>query len=114
VPDSDDSIEQGRASRRILAGTDLSSRADRALRRAAFIVAETGAELLVLHAVDDDRPRRLLDAERREASAILHEQVAALGQASAPSILPLIEEGDPFEAILRVAETCEAELIVLG
>lgn len=114
MPDSDDSIEQGRASRRILAGTDLSSRADRALRRAAFIAAETGAELLVLHAVDDDRPRRLLDAERREASAILHEQVAALGQASAPSILPLIEEGDPFEAILRVAETCEAELIVLG
>ncbi|WP_051213219.1 universal stress protein [Rubritepida flocculans] len=114
MPDLDGNIDQGRASRRILAGTDLSSRADRALRRAALIAAKTGAELLVLHAVDDDQPRRLVEAERREASAILHEQVAALGQASALPILPLIEEGDPFEAILRVAETWKAELIVLG
>ncbi|MBY0333427.1 MAG: universal stress protein [Acetobacteraceae bacterium] len=107
-------VDPGTALRRILAGTDLSSRADRALRRAALIAAGAGAELLVLHALDDDQPRRLVEAERREASAILREQVAALGQASAHPVLPLIEEGDPFEAILRAAETWEAELIVLG
>lgn len=114
MSDSDGNVRHAPALGRILAGTDLSSRADRALSRAALVAATAGAELLVLHAVDDDQPRRLVEAERREATAILGEQVAALGPARKPPIVPLIEEGDPFEAILRVAETWDAELIVLG
>ena len=64
--------------------------------RLALVAAAAGAELLVLHAVDYDQPRHVVEAERREASPILLEQVAALRQASAHPILPLIEEGDPF------------------
>jgi universal stress protein E len=114
MSDADGKVRRGTALRGSLAGNDPSSSADRAPRRAALIRAGVGAELLVLHAVDDDQPRRLVEAERREASAILREQVAALGQASAHPILPLIEEGDSFETVLRTAGTWEAELIVLG
>ena len=96
MSDAEGLVRRGPAIRRIVAGTDLSSRADRALRRAALVAAAAGAELLVLHAVDDDQPRHVVEAERREASPILLEQVAALGQASAHPVLPLIEEGDPF------------------
>ncbi|WP_158287824.1 universal stress protein [Falsiroseomonas bella] len=97
--------------RRVLAATDLSSRADRALRRAAMIAQAAGAELLVLNALDDDQPRRLIEAERREAAVVLREQLAAL-EGTTP--VALIEEGDPFETILRVAEARSVDLVVLG
>jgi nucleotide-binding universal stress UspA family protein len=100
--------------RRVLAATDLSSRSDRALRRAALMARASGAELLVLHAVDDDQPRTLVEAERREALAVLREQLAGLPELRAGATCPLIEEGDPFEAILRAAEARAADLIVLG
>jgi nucleotide-binding universal stress UspA family protein len=100
--------------RRLLVGTDLSSRADRALRRGALIAAASGAELLLVHAVDDDQPRSLVEIERREATALLRDQVAGLAELSALPTTALIEEGDPFEAVLRVADERDADLVVLG
>lgn len=98
----------------LLAASDLSSRSDRALRRAAMLARASDARFVLLHAVDDDQPRRMIDAERREAWALLGEQVASMSavQATGPTIL--VEEGDPFEAVLRVAEAQSADLIVLG
>lgn len=100
--------------RRLLVGTDLSSRADRALRRAALLAAGAEAELLLVHAIDDDQPRSLVEMARREALALLHDQVAGLGELQGLGAAALIEEGDPFEALLRVAEAREADLLVLG
>ncbi|WP_237213483.1 universal stress protein [Falsiroseomonas oryziterrae] len=105
---------QHAALRRVLAATDLSSRSDRALRRAAMLAQAAGAELLVVHAIDDDQPRSLVEAERREALAVLRDQVAALPELSAGAASLLIEEGDPFEAILHVADAKEVDLIALG
>ncbi|MCI3953055.1 MAG: universal stress protein UspA, partial [Burkholderiales bacterium] len=47
--------------RMILVGTDLSSRSDRALHRAAFLARQFKARLLLLHVVDDDQPPALVD-----------------------------------------------------
>jgi nucleotide-binding universal stress UspA family protein len=100
--------------RRVLAATDLSSRSDRALRRAALLAKEAEAELLVLHAVDDDQPRSLVEVERREAWALLQRQMAGLPELQAVRASALVDEGDPFEAVLRVADAQGVDIIVLG
>jgi nucleotide-binding universal stress UspA family protein len=105
---------EARFLRRLLVGTDLSSRADRALRRGALIAAASGAQLLLVHAVDDDQPRSLVEMERREATTLLRDQVSGLPELCGLPTTPLIEEGDPFEAVLRVAETRDVDLVVLG
>ncbi|HEV7264744.1 MAG TPA: universal stress protein [Falsiroseomonas sp.] len=99
---------------RLLAATDLSSRADRALRRAAMLAQAAGAELLLLHAVDDDRPRSLVDAASREARRLLRDQAASLPELRGIQARQVIEEGDPFEAILRVSESEAVDLVVVG
>jgi universal stress protein E len=100
--------------RRVLAATDLSSRADRALRRAALLSQATGAEFLVLHAIEDDQPRSLVEARRREAAALLRDQVAGLRELRGSAASLLIEEGAPFETILRAADARDVDLIALG
>lgn len=99
---------------RVIAATDLSSRSDRALRRAAMLAQTAGAELLVLHAIDDDQPRSMVEAERREALVVLREQVASVPELGAGGATLLIEEGDPFEAILRGADAKAVDRVVLG
>jgi nucleotide-binding universal stress UspA family protein len=103
-----------RSLRRLLIGTDLSSRADRAIRRGALLAAASGAEVLVVHAVDDDQPRSLVEMECREAIALLRDQLAGLAELQGLRATPLMEEGDPFEAVLRAAEARDADLVVLG
>ncbi|MCB4822424.1 universal stress protein [Roseicella aerolata] len=109
-----DPAAAGQARRRLLAATDLSSRSDRALRRAGLLARAMEAELLLLHAVDDDQPRSLVEAERREAWALLRQQAAGLPELQAAGATPLVEEGDPFEAVLRIAEARSVDLVVLG
>lgn len=100
--------------RRILVATDLSSRADRAMRRAAIAAAARGAELLILYAVDDDQPAAIVEATRREAAALLARAADGLPELRGLATRPLVEAGDPFDVILRVAEEQACDLIVLG
>lgn len=100
--------------RPILAATDLSARADRALRRAALIAATLGAELVVLHVVDEEQPRSLVELERREAARLLAAQLEGLPELAALRSRPMIETGDPFRAILAAAEREGARCVVLG
>lgn len=118
----------GNGVRRVFAATDLSSRADRALRRAALLSQATGAELLVLHAIDDDQPRSLVEAGRREAAALVRDQVAGLpelrgGAALADFVAELrlpappdqrIALGRPAAVVKDVAARPRPDLLVVG
>lgn len=99
---------------RLLCATDLSSRSDRAVRRAAVLAKETEAELVLLSVVDDDRPELLLASERRDVTNQLADQ--ALGMPEMQGLKPRlrVEAGDAFDAIIRVAEEEEVDLIVMG
>ena len=98
----------------LLVATDLSSRSDRALRRAALLAQTSGAELLLLHAVDDDQPPSMVELERQEARRLLSEQIAGLPELQASGAVALIEEGDAFEAVLRLSDARSVDLVVLG
>ena len=98
----------------ILAATDFSPRSHRAFRRAGLLAKATGGELALVHVVDDDQPKDLVELESREAERILSEQVASLAELRGAKCRPMVVAGDPFEGILSAAGAIEADLIVLG
>lgn len=99
---------------RLLCATDLSSRADRALRRAALLAREAGAELVVLSVVDDDQPEELVASERRDVMRLLGELTAGMPEMHGLQPKLRVEAGDAFDAIIRVAGAESADLIVMG
>jgi universal stress protein E len=98
----------------ILAATDFSTRSQRALRRAGLLARDSGAELTLVHVVDDDQPPELVALERREAERILGEQIGAMAELRGLRPHALVVEGDPFDGILRAAASTGADLIVMG
>lgn len=99
---------------RILAATDFSSRSQRALQQAGVLARVRGAKLTVVHVVDDDQPARLVDLEKREAERYLVEQRGALAQLQGLDCRLAVAAGEPFDGILRTAESMGADLIVMG
>lgn len=98
----------------ILAATDFSTRSHRALRRAGLLAQAKGAELALVHVVDDDQPNDLVEIERREAERILAEQISAMAELRGARCRPMVVAGDPFDGVLRTAGSIEADLIVMG
>jgi universal stress protein E len=98
----------------ILAATDFSTRSYRALRRAGLLAQSRGTELALVHVVDDDQPKDLVEIEKREAARILVEQVSAVPELRGVQCRPMVVAGDPFDGILRTAESVNADLIVMG
>jgi universal stress protein E len=97
-----------------LAATDFSTRSQRAVRRAGLLAQENGAELALVHVVDDDQPQDLVALETREAERILNEQIKAVPELQQVAGRPLVVSGDPFDGILRTARSIQADLIVMG
>jgi universal stress protein E len=99
---------------RILAATDFSTRSQRALRRAGLLARTHGAELTLAHVVEDDHPAALVERDRREAERVLGEQRDGLAELRGLGASVVIVAGDAFDGILRAAEACSADLIVMG
>jgi universal stress protein E len=99
---------------RILAATDFSTRSQRAVRRAGVLARDNDAELTLVHVVDDDQPSDLVALETREAERILGEQIGAMAELQGRQVRPHIVAGDPFDGILRAAESTGAHLVVMG
>jgi universal stress protein E len=98
----------------ILAATDFSTRSNRALRQAGLLAQSRGAQVTVLHVVDDDQPSALVEMESREAERILTEQVGAMPELQGVESRPVVAPGDPFDGILAMAAKIRADLIVMG
>jgi len=98
----------------ILAATDFSTRSHRALRRAGVLARDNGAEVTLLHVVDDDRPAELVALEKREAGRILVEQIGSVAELRGLPARALVVEGDPFDGILHAAASAKADVIVMG
>jgi nucleotide-binding universal stress UspA family protein len=114
-----------RSPSKILVASDLSAAADRALAEADRRARETGAELMVVHAVphhDAIRmlfPQRLVEdvelaAELPVKARELLEQHVARVCADPERVILRLERGATADEALRVAEEWGAELIVVG
>ncbi|WP_198007307.1 universal stress protein [Nitrococcus mobilis] len=99
---------------KMLVATDFSARSQCALRRAGWLARVQRAELTIVHVVDDDRPARLVELERREAQRYLVEQVDTLTELRELDYRTAVVTGDAFDGILRTAQSTAADLIVMG
>ena len=106
----------------ILSATDLSSRCDRALDRAALLARHWQARLVVVHALQTTaefikaRRRHDLPSWRRpedRARVVARQLRADLVDPDSRAAV-VVEEGEPTELILREAERQQADLIVTG
>lgn len=100
--------------KKIILATDFSERSDRALRRATLLARQFGCSVLIVHVIDDDPPRRIVDSERDAASALLRELRSTLQRIDGISCETRVVLADPFAGIARAAEEETPDLIVIG
>lgn len=100
--------------KKILVATDLSARSDRAVQRALSLAHERHAEVEVLHVVDDDWPRKIVDQMEKSARATLDQQIAAVPQSKEVAVTTTIVRGQDYLEIMKRAEEVRAGLIVIG
>lgn len=98
----------------IMAATDFSTRASRALRQAGLLAQQKLSDLHVVHVVDDDQPEGLVRLERLEAERLLLEQLEAMPELQGIRCHPKVVTGDTFDGILRTAVQLSADLLVMG
>jgi nucleotide-binding universal stress UspA family protein len=114
------------APRKILLATDLSARGDRALERAVAIATSQNAQLIIVHVFEElDEPtlsyrrttgpswQRPPDIVATAKQRIRDGLNADMGNAVQDATV-LIEEGDPAEAIARIAASELVDLVVTG
>jgi len=100
--------------KKIMLATDFSERSDRALRRATLLARQFGGTLSIVHVVDDDQPRRIVDSERNVASELLRELHNTLQKVDGISSKTRVMLADPFAGIARAAEEEAPDLLVIG
>ncbi|HBG51207.1 universal stress protein [Candidatus Macondimonas diazotrophica] len=99
---------------KLMVATDFSERSDRALRRATLIAREVEAELSLIHVVDEDQPRRIVEAERNNALAILHEQVSTLREMDGVSCTSRVVIGTVFGGIVQATREESPAVLIIG
>lgn len=108
--------------RKILLATDLSSRGDRALDRAAELALQWNARLVILHVIEpapassawpdfDDTPSWRRPADPKVA---IERQIRRNLRGEVANLEIVIEEGAPVETILEVTVREGCDLIILG
>ena len=112
--------------RSIVVGTDGSSTAGEAVRRAIELAKELGATVELVSAYEPVSNQRLREESRQvpadlqwmvnpreDVDATLHDAAEA-GESAGVQVNTYAREGDPADAILDVAEERGADLIVVG
>ncbi len=98
----------------IMVATDFSTRSDRALRRAALLAKQNGVALSLVHVVDDDQPRRIVEGERDVAVQLLAEQATTLQDIDGLACTTRVVLGTPFAGIVQETKNRAPDLLVLG
>lgn len=98
----------------IVVATDLSHRSDRAALRGALVAHASGAELHLLHVIDEDQPRALIEAARGAADAHLAEQSRSIAAVNGIECRTKVIVGGTFVAIIRTAKDLDADLLLIG
>ncbi|MFV0514703.1 MAG: universal stress protein [Jhaorihella sp.] len=98
----------------ILVATDFSNRSDLALARAGLISTRTAARLHLVHVVDDDQKRQIVDGEVDASRQLLTEEAERLMETGVPRCTFDVVLGDPFAGIISAAEGLRPDLVVLG
>ena len=99
---------------RILIATDFSTRSDRALRRGFLLAHQASANIILLHVVDDDQPRQIVEAHRSETTTLLDELCKTARDKDRLNCETRVVIGDPFQGIAQASEDLRADIVLLG
>lgn len=111
---------------RVVVGVDGSGTASQALQEAARLAQSQDAELLIVSAYEPPDPKQIArwqsespgDMSWKFTGTAMVEEVLQKAEAAAAKIMQrvrtLYQEGDPAEALIKVAESEDADLIVVG
>ena len=97
-----------------MVATDFSERSDRALRRATLLARQFDASILLVHVVDDDQPRRIVDAEHDEATTLLRQMAATLRDVDGVACETRVLLASPFVGIAQAVAESAPDLLVIG
>ena len=98
----------------IMVATDFSERSDRALRRATLLARQHGASIILFHVVDDDQPRRTVEADREQAETLLRQMGATLRDVDGVDCETLLTVAVPLVGIPQAVEEASPDLLVIG
>ena len=106
----------------VAVGTDGTKTAAEAVKTAAEIARRFDAKLVLLSAFQDTgaRPKKGVSAEVQWATSPAARVQEILSRASKElsregmAVTTLVDEGDPAEVLVRLAEDCSADLLVIG
>lgn len=98
----------------IVCATDLSLRAALAVDRAVVLAQRHLARLLLLHVVDDDQPRAIVDAEMARARDTLEARITELKDHDGPGVETDVRSGAVFQTIVSTARAEDADLVIMG
>ncbi|WP_206456175.1 universal stress protein [Aurantimonas marina] len=100
--------------KKIMVATDFSERSDRALRRATLLAKRIGAALFLVHVVDNDQARRIVESERDMARRLLHEMATTVKDVDGVVCGTRVVLGAPYAGIANAVEEIAPDLLVIG
>lgn len=100
--------------RKILCATDFSLRSELAIDRAVALCREFGADLTLVHVVDDDQPLPMVERRVEEARSALVERIRAIQERVGIPATQEIQRGRAFVAIAEAVRSRGADLLVMG
>lgn len=100
--------------KKIMVATDFSERSDRALRRATLLAREHDAQIMLLHVVDDDHPRRILESECKQAENLLRSLSATVRKVDGVACDWQVRLDAPHSGIAKEVADKQPDLLVLG
>lgn len=105
----------------VIYGTDFSVCSQNAGLYAGLLAKHFSAKLLVAHAftlsqaaMEVEIDRSLVSQQRKDLQFLLSRKASVLGSANSLEAVPLLLEGDPKEALAKLAEENQPSMIVLG
>lgn len=100
--------------KKIMVATDFSERSDRALRRATLLARQFGAGVTLVHVVDDDQPRRLVETEREDAETLLGQMAETLRDSDGVACESRVVLASPFAGIAQAVDDVAPDILVIG
>ncbi len=98
----------------IMVATDFSRRSDRALSRAAVLARQFGASIILIHVVNDDQPRRIVEIEHEESAVLLAQSAETFKEVDGVACEVRIVRASSFVGIIQAAEELRPDLLVIG
>ena len=98
----------------LLVASDLTALSDRAVHRAERLAAQFGANLTVVHVIEEGLPAGMRRQLGDEAVRVIRDQLAVTTSSEEVKGDIRVASGEPFSEIIRTARSVDADLIILG